>query len=75
MTLVADVRPPAVPAENEAAAPLAVRVDGLWKTYPMWSSPSARLVYPLRSRVRRWLPARGGTEAAAAVAEREFHAL
>jgi len=73
MTLLADIAPPP-PVVDEA--PIAVRVDGLWKTYAMWSSPAARLTHPLHVMARRLLPARL-TEAPAHNngVYREFHAL
>lgn len=53
MTLVDEIRPPATtPAET----PVAVRVSALAKTYGMWSSPTARLNYPLLTMARRLAP-------------------
>ncbi len=52
MTLVDGTRAPAR-SDNSA---IAVRVSDLRKTYAIWSSPTARLTYPLLSMGRRLVP-------------------
>src|SRR5690349_18981228 len=58
---------------------LAVRVDRLSKTYPIWSSPAARLTYPLLLMARRLAPfsrlAADRLDARRELIHREFHAL
>ena len=75
MSLLNDIRPTTEPDE----APIAVRVSNLAKTYGLWSSPTARLNYPLLTMARQLAPM---PQALAARLDRkrgqlyrEFHAL
>ena len=75
MSLLDDIRPTTEPDE----ASIAVRVSNLAKTYGLWSSPTARLNYPLLTMARQLAPM---PRALAARLDRkrgqlyrEFHAL
>ena len=69
------------PAVESYDAPdnVAIRVEGVSKTYTLWSTPSARLHYSLLRLVRKFLPASSSIcrrlEARTNSMHRQFHAL
>lgn len=60
---------------SEREDDIAVKVDGVSKIYELWSSPSARLAYPLLSRANRIFPGSRWLREKRANLVREFYAL
>lgn len=62
-----------VTSSTSAPAPPALQVDGVSKTYRLWSTPVSRLWVPLLYRLARWSPLPGLAERLQHAASRRLH--